>query len=91
MPALAAAVVVLKGVTLVLGGLITYYSFRAYARTRSESLRALTVGFGVVTLGALLAGIADTVLFTDSRAALLVESTFTALGFGFLFYSLFAD
>lgn len=91
MAALATAVVALKGVTLVLGGLITYYSYRAYARNGSESLRALTVGFGVVTLGALLAGIADTVVFTDSRVALVVESAFTALGFGFLFYSLFAE
>lgn len=52
-PTLVAA---LKTLTLVFGGLITYFAYSAYHRTRIPALRALTIGFGTVTVGAFLAG-----------------------------------
>lgn len=85
------AVIVLKSLGLVLGGSITFYAFKAYQRTGSPALRALAVGFGAVTLGALLAGIVDRLLPLDPSVALLVESLFTTVGFGIIFYSLYAD
>lgn len=87
-----ALVTALKTVGLVLGGLITYYSFKAYRRTDSPALRALAVGFGVVTLGALLAGVVDQLLpGVDPNVALAVESLFTTAGFGVILYSLYVD
>ncbi|UPW01413.1 hypothetical protein M0R88_04750 [Halorussus gelatinilyticus] len=84
-------IVALKTVTLVLGGLITYFAFKAYRRTGSGPLKALALGFGTVTLGSLLAGVLDRVLATAGTAALAVESALTAVGFAIILYSLYAD
>lgn len=88
---IATLVTVLKTLGLVLGGLITYYSFKAYRRTGSRALRALAVGFGVVTLGAMFAGVVDQVVPLDRTVALLVESLFTTAGFAIILYSLYVE
>lgn len=84
-------VVAFKTLTLTLGGLITYLSFRAYRRTGADALRAFAIGFGVVTLGALFAGVADQLLQAPSDYALVIESALTAVGFGIIVYSLYAE
>ena len=84
-------VVALKTITLVLGGLITYFAFKAYRRTGSPPLRALALGFGTVTLGSLLAGVVDRLLDTAGTSALVVESALTAVGFAIILYSLYAE
>lgn len=84
-------VVALKTVTLVLGGLITYFAFKAYRRTDAAPLRALSLGFGMVTLGSLLAGVVDRLLTANGNYALAVESALTAVGFAVILYSLYAD
>lgn len=85
-------VVTLKALSLVMGGLITYFAYSAYQRTGALALRALAVGFGIVTLGALAAGLVDQLLGPDARTtALLVESALTATGFGVILYSLYAE
>ncbi|MFB6153729.1 MAG: hypothetical protein ABEJ27_05710 [Halodesulfurarchaeum sp.] len=85
------AVVILKAVSLALGALITYFAARAHGRTGSNALRALAVGFGLVTIGALVAGVLDQLLIANRTLALLVESGFTTLGFAVIFYSLYVD
>jgi len=85
------AVVALKTVTLVLGGLITYFAFNAYRRTGAAPLRALAVGFGAVTLGSLVAGVLDRVVASGSQYALVAESALTAIGFAVVLYSLYAE
>jgi len=86
-----------KAVVLVLGGLITYFAYRAYERTGAPALRALTIGFGIVTVGSFVAGGLDLVLqFTtlvpwNRSAALVLESFFTALGFLVILYSLYVE
>lgn len=87
----AAALVALKTVTLVLGGLITFFSYRAYRRTGARPIGANAVGFGLVTLGTLLAGGAHQATGLDTAPVLLIESTLVAAGFGVVFYSLYAD
>ena len=84
-------VVALKTVTLLLGGLVTFFSLRAYRRTGSPALRALTIGFAVVTLGAFLAGIADQIVGAEQTFVLVIESALTAVGFGVITYSLYVD
>lgn len=84
-------VVALKTVTLVLGGLITYFAFNAYRRTRAPPLRALSVGFGAVTLGSLVAGVLDRVVVDGGQYALVAESALTAVGFAVVLYSLYAE
>ncbi|GAD53892.1 hypotheical protein [Halarchaeum acidiphilum MH1-52-1] len=88
---LTTLVTLLKTVTLLLGGAITYFAYEASLRTRSHSIRMLAAGFGIVTVGALLAGIVDTLLHVDPLLALVVESAFTVIGFAVILYSLYAE
>ena len=84
-------IVAVKTGILVLGGLITYFSYKAYRNTGEESLRALAVGFGVITFGALLAGILDTVLDVSLAVGVLIDAVLTLLGFAVITYSLYTD
>lgn len=83
------AIVVLKACTLVLGGLITYYAFRAYRRTTARPLGILAVGFAVVTIGSLLAGVVDQFTAQPAANALVIESGLTVVGFAVILYSLY--
>jgi heme/copper-type cytochrome/quinol oxidase subunit 3 len=85
------AIIALKTAILLLGGLITYFAFKAYRRTRHPSLRALAIGFGVVTLGALLAGLAHQLFGVGITTGVLINSLLTAVGFAVITYSLYAD
>lgn len=85
------AIVALKTITLVLGGLITYLAYKAYRRTGAASLRALAVGFGIVTLGTLFAGVIDQLVPGGFRIGLLLESALIAVGFAVIVYSLYAE
>jgi uncharacterized membrane protein len=84
-------VVAFKTITLLLGALITYFAYRAYRRTNARALGALAVGFGIITIGALLAGIVDQALGADPLDALLLESALTTVGFAIILYSLYAE
>ncbi len=84
-------VVALKTATLVLGGLITYFAASAYRRTGARPIGALAVGFGLVTLGALLAGAAQQAFGFDTDAVLIIESALSMAGFGVILYSLYAE
>lgn len=84
-----AAVTVVKTLTLLVGGAITYFSYRAYRRTGSGALAALAAGFGVVTVGSLSAGVVDRFLPLPPTLALVVEGCFTLAGFAIILYSLF--
>jgi hypothetical protein len=65
------ALVGLKTITLLLGGLITYFSYKAYDRSGARPLWFLAVGFGVVSLGLFVGGILDQLL----RFSLLGRAT----------------
>lgn len=88
-PHVTTAVIALKTLTLLLGGLITLLSYRAFRRTRSRSLGALAGGFAVVTLGAFLAGVSDQVINMPIEQTLALESALTAGGFAIIVYSLY--
>lgn len=84
-------IVVAKTATMLLGGLVTYMSARAYRRTGAPSLRALAIGFGIVTVGGALAGVLDITNTTDLQTSVLTQSLVTALGFGVITYSLYSS
>lgn len=90
-PHITSTVVVLKTLTVIMGGLITYFAYRAYRRTGAPALGALAGGFGVITVGALIAGVVDRLLQVDPSYALIVESALTAVGFAIILYSLYAN
>ncbi|WP_121823425.1 DUF7521 family protein [Halostella salina] len=82
-------VIAFKVVTLVIGGLITYIAAIAARTSPWSGLSHLAVGFGIVTLGSLLGGIADRFLFLDTASALVVEHGLTVVGFAVIGYSLY--
>ena len=84
-------VVVLKSLTAVLGGLVTYFAYRAYRRTDARALRTLAIGFAIVTLGTLLGGAIDQLSMMTREWALVMESSMAVLGFGVILYSLYEE
>jgi hypothetical protein len=82
-------IIAFKTLTLVLGSLITYFAYKSYRRTKSRALGALALGFGIMTFGTFLAGVADQLLFSDFEIGLLIESGLIALGFLVIVYSLY--
>lgn len=87
----ATLVVALKALTLVLGGIITYFAAKAYRRTNAAPIGHLALGFGFVTLGALLAGAAHQALGFQTDTVLVIESALTVVGFGVITYSLYSE
>lgn len=84
-------VVAVKTITLALGGTITYFSLKAYRRSGSPALRALTIGFLLVTTGAAIGGALHQLTLLSLRDGILVESLFVMFGFMVLTYSLYAE
>ena len=83
-------VVLTQTVTLLAGGFVTLFAIRAYRRTGAPALRALAVGLGLVTIGALLAGVLHHLGNVNVTIALAAQSTANAVGFAVLAYSLYA-
>lgn len=85
------AIIVLKTITLILGGAITYLAYKAYRRTGARPLRFLSLGFGFVTLGTLLAGIIDQILDFGFQLGQLVQTALVTVGFAVIVYSLYVE
>lgn len=79
---------IVKTIIAILGGLITFFSFKAYRRTQEASLGYLTAGFGLVTLGAILGGLLFEILNVELATGVLIEGVFVAFGFVLIAYSL---
>jgi len=83
--------VVAKTVTVVCGGVLTALSARAARRTGSPALRALALGIGLLTVGALAGGLLHQYLGFTLAVGVSVSSAFTAAGLGVMTYSLYAE
>jgi hypothetical protein len=83
------AIAVVKFVILALGGGITFIAYKGHRRTGAPALRALAVGFGTITLGALLAGIAHQLLGVALQTGVLINSLLVAIGLAIIMYSLY--
>ena len=82
-------IIVLTNTAILLtGGLVMLFAYRAFRRTGSRPLRALAVGFGFIVTGSIVGGLAH--LAGDIALGIAVQSSFTAVGFTALLYSLFA-
>lgn len=84
-------IIVMKTIILLLGGLISYLSYKAYRRTKTPALRALAIGFGIVTLGALFAGVAHQLLGVSLTMGVFINSILTMIGFVIITYSLYVE
>ncbi|WP_241175218.1 hypothetical protein [Natronolimnobius sp. AArcel1] len=84
------ALTVVKTLVLIVGSVITYFAYRAYQRTRQRPLGYLAIGFGLVTLGLVLAGISTESLNVTLEMGILLESLLVLAGFVVIAYSLYA-
>ncbi len=90
-PELAIALAIVKTLVLVVGGVITYFAFKAYRRTRQRALGYLAGGFGLVTLGLVLAGLLTELVGMPLATGILLESLLVLAGFVIIAYSLYAQ
>lgn len=79
---------IVKGCIAILGGVITYFSLKAYRHTRDRSLGYLSLGFAFVTLGAIMGGMVFEILNVDLATGVFFEGIFVLIGFIFIAYSL---
>jgi hypothetical protein len=87
----ALLLVAAKTVSLVCGGTLAVLAGRAAHRTGSDALRALALGIGLLTTGAVVGGLLHQGLGVPLVTGVAVQSIFTALGLGVMTYSLFAE
>ncbi|MFP8953239.1 hypothetical protein ACLI4Z_09750 [Natrialbaceae archaeon A-arb3/5] len=87
----ALALAVVKTLVLVVGGVITYFAFKAYRRTRQRALGLLAAGFGLVTLGLVLAGMLYEILNVPLAMGILLESLLVLAGFLVIAYSMYVQ
>ncbi len=85
------ALAVVKTLVLIVGSVITYFAFKAYRRTRQRALGMLATGFGLVTLGFVLAGMLYEILGVSLEMGILLESLLVLTGFIVIAYSLYAQ
>lgn len=84
-------IIALKTIILVLGSGVTYIAVKAHRRTGAKSLRFLAIGFGTITLGALLAGIANQILGVTLEQGIIINSLLVAIGLAIVMYSLYLE
>ena len=79
----------LKLVTIVLGFVIVYLGLRAWRSTRRKPVLWLTIGIGIMTLGAISEGAAYQGLRWTIEQSHVVEAVVTLVAFAVLVYSLY--
>ncbi|MEY7849289.1 hypothetical protein AB7C87_08830 [Natrarchaeobius sp. A-rgal3] len=83
-------IAVANAATLLTGGAVATFSYRAFRRTGSRALRAVATGFTFIVVGSVFGGVAH--LLGDSVAlGVAIQSSFVAGGFAILLYSLYVE
>jgi cyanate permease len=75
--------------TLILAGVVAYISTKSYRRTGDRVMLALSVGFVLIALGALLSGILFELFNFAIEVSYIVESVFVAVGLAAVVYSIY--
>ena len=88
MDRVSAVIVGAYTVTLVFGGAITLFAYQAFSRTGSKQLKALAVGFGLITGGTLTSIALYQFALVSLLATTAVQSISIAAGFVVMAYSL---
>ena len=87
----AVILVAAKTASVAFGGALTFLALRAFRRTGSDALRALTVGIGLLTVGAVIGGTLHQFVGVGLGLSVTAQSVCTAVGFAVMMYSLFAE
>lgn len=82
------ALIVIKTLVALAGGVVTYFAFKAYRRTHARPLGFLAAGFALVTVGAVLGGTAYELFDVPLAFGVVIEGLFVLGGFSLIAYSL---
>lgn len=81
--------VVVKTITMLLGFLIAYQAYRGYRRHDSETMGFVALGFGFISVGAVIEGILFDVAGFSFHDAGTVSTAIVALGMLSVLYALY--
>ena len=79
----------LKSLIGVLGLLLAYLSIKAYRKSKSKNMLFLSIGFGIITVGSILAGLSFEFLGFTLLQVNIVESLMILVGFIMVLYSVY--
>jgi hypothetical protein len=79
---------VAQALILVFGGVVVFYAWRAFRRSKSQSMLLLALGFACVTVGALVAGVIYNLVTGDLSTVITFQAYSQAIGFFIIVYSL---
>ncbi|MCH2403509.1 MAG: hypothetical protein HS051_02675 [Thaumarchaeota archaeon] len=79
----------LKSLIGILGLLLAYLSLKAYRKSKSNNMLFLSIGFGIITVGSILAGLSFEFLGFSLLQVNIVESFIILIGFIMIMYSIY--
>ncbi len=79
----------LMSLVVLLGVALTYMAYRAYRRTRQETMFRFAIGIGLLTMGAIAQGAAFNFLGWELAESQLLAAVTMVFAFGALLYSLY--
>ena len=89
MPFFYPTLVIVRLLVVALGAIIIYLTFKSHRQNHSNGMLFLSIGFALITVGAVVEGVLFEFLALDIFWALTVESIMTASGFTAIIYSIY--
>lgn len=80
---------IIKVTVVILGALIVYLSGRAFLRNGSRSMLFLAIGFALITMGSVLAGVLFEFLGYTLLEVVTIEASVMLAGFISIIYSIY--
>ncbi len=80
---------IVKIVIVVLGTILVYLAAKGYRRSKSKAMIFLSLGFALVTIGSVLAGVLFEFLGFELIDVSIIESIMIILGFACVIYSIY--
>mgnify|MGYP003310949857 FL=1 len=81
----------LKTLIGILGLLLAYLSIKAYRTSHTKTMLFLAIGFGIITVGSVLAGLSFEFLGFSLLQVNIVESLMILVGFIMIMYSIYGN
>ena len=80
---------ILKILVVILGSILIYLSSKSYRKTKEKNMLFLAIGFAIMTIGSVLAGLSFELLGLSLRQVSIVETIMIVIGFIMLLYSVY--
>ena len=72
---------ILKTLVVILGSVLIYHSTKSYRKTKGKNMLFLAIGFAIMTIGSVLAGLSFELLGLSLRQVSIVETIMIVIGF----------